>query len=368
MPAVWLIDAYRAGERAQVRALVDALGWPCEEKQLSYRKFELRTNLFRGSDLHGIDPGNSSSLQPPWPDLLISSGMRNEPVCRWVRRQSGGKSKIVHLGRPWADPSRFDLVITTPQYRVAAGENVLLNALTLHQVTPQRLQAAAGDWREKFAHLASPLTAVVVGGDSGPYTLGPKAAVRLARQVNARLATTGGSVLVTTSSRTRPEVADILAAELTIPHELYRWRAADTGNPYFGLLALADEFVVTADSIAMLSEACATQKPVWMFDLGGMRETQTDRDFRLGGVLYGALMRWVWKKLSRDINLVHRDLVASGRAQWLGETRREITRDSAVQHETDLTRAVARVRALFADGEASINSGDASFDRGDASP
>ena len=111
----------------------------------------------------------------------------------------------------------------------------------------------------------------------------------------------------------------------------------------------------------MLSEACATQKPVWMFDLGGMRETQTDRDFRLGGVLYGALMRWVWKKLSRDIDLVHRDLVASGRAQWLGETRREITRDSAVQHETDLTRAVARVRALFTDGEAS-------FDRGDASP
>ena len=152
MPAVWLIDAYRAGERAQVRALVDALGWPCEEKQLSYRKFELRTNLFRGSDLRGIDTGNSSPLQPPWPDLLISSGMRNEPVCRWVRQQSGGKSKIVHLGRPWADPGRFDLVITTPQYRVPARENVLLNALTLHQVTPRRLQVAAASWQEKFSH------------------------------------------------------------------------------------------------------------------------------------------------------------------------------------------------------------------------
>ena len=38
MPVVWLIDAYRAGERGQVRALVEALGWPSETRQLSYRQ------------------------------------------------------------------------------------------------------------------------------------------------------------------------------------------------------------------------------------------------------------------------------------------------------------------------------------------
>ena len=48
MPVVWLIDAYREGERAQVRALVQALGWSCEIKQLNYRKFDLITHLLPG--------------------------------------------------------------------------------------------------------------------------------------------------------------------------------------------------------------------------------------------------------------------------------------------------------------------------------
>ncbi len=57
-----------------------------------------------------------------------------------------------------------------------------------------------------------------------------------------------------------------------------------------GILAVADRLVVTGDSIAMLSEACATGRPVQMFDLGGMRGQSDDRR-RLspGGALYAAL-------------------------------------------------------------------------------
>ena len=49
----------------------------------------------------------------------------------------------------------------------------------------------------------------------------------------------------------------------------------------------------------MLSEACATGKPVTMFDLGGMRdiEDESQRDFRLGGALYALLLRWFWLRL-----------------------------------------------------------------------
>ncbi|MBT5646243.1 MAG: hypothetical protein HOJ41_00140, partial [Rhodospirillaceae bacterium] len=40
-------------------------------------------------------------------------------------------------------------------------------------------------------------------------------------------------------------------------------------NPYFGLLGLADAIVVTADSVSMVSEACATGKPVHVIELDG---------------------------------------------------------------------------------------------------
>ncbi len=54
MPVVWLIDAYRAGERGQVRALVDALGWPCETKVLRYRSHVFLPHVLGQSTLRGI--------------------------------------------------------------------------------------------------------------------------------------------------------------------------------------------------------------------------------------------------------------------------------------------------------------------------
>lgn len=351
MPVVWLIDAYRAGERAQIRALAEALDWPFEIKCLSYRKYEFLTNIFCGSDLRGIHINQSSPLQAPWPDLLISAGMRNEPVCRWIRDQAVGKPKIVHVGRPWADPSCFELVITTPQYRLPRRDNVLQNSLTLHQVSEQRLQHAGGQWQQQFEHLPGPYTALIVGGNSGPFTFGPKAAARLARQANALVQRAGGSLLVSTSSRTAMAAAQVLERSLEVPHYFYHWRPADDANPYFGMLGLADRFIVTADSISMLSEACATSRPVTMFDLGSGRYAMqaectgadSDNDFRLGGLLYRGLMRWGWQRLSRDISLVHENLVQAGRAAWLGE----MDTATATLCASDLDAAVAAVHCLF---------------------
>jgi mitochondrial fission protein ELM1 len=355
MPVVWLIDAYRAGERAQLRALVEALGWPLEIKSLSYRKYEFLTNVFRGSDLRGIHTDQSSPLQAPWPELLISSGLRNEPVCRWIRDQAAGKTKIVHVGKTWADPSCFDLVVTTPQYHVPLRDNVLQNSLTLHQVSEQRLQQEGARWRTQFEHLPAPHTALCVGGDSGPFTFGPKAAARLAQQANELVQRQGGSLLVSTSSRTSPAAAQALEHCLEAPHYFYRWRPGDDANPYFGILGLADQFIVTADSISMLSEACASGRPVFMFDLGSGRHAMqtgstgadSDNDFRLGGLMYRGLMRWGWQPLSRDISLVHENLVESGRAAWSGEMS---AAPAPATPTSDLDAAVAAVRALFQQG------------------
>ena len=40
-------------------------------------------------------------------------------------------------------------------------------------------------------------------------------------------------------------------------------------NPYFAYLGLADAFLVTADSVSMISEAAATGKPVHILELDG---------------------------------------------------------------------------------------------------
>jgi mitochondrial fission protein ELM1 len=349
-PRVWVVTGYRAGERSQILALAEALGWPFEVKELDYRPAAASLSLFRGSSLGGIRRERSSRLAPPWPDLVITAGMRNEPACRWVRKQSGGRTRIVHIGRPWARLKQFALVITTPQYRLPERPNVLHNTLTLHRVTGARLHEEARRWEPRLAALPSPRIAVIVGGDSGSTTFGPRAARRLAQQATALVRAQGGSLLVSTSARTSAPAAEALHAAIDAPMHFYRWRRDDEDNPYYGYLALADAIIVTADSISMLTEACATGKPVYMFgadrapvspDGGGRGE----RDFRLSGLLYRGLMRWGPKRLTRDITLVHRHLLAGGHAVWLGEGFPERVPPPL----RDLERALARVRGLFAE-------------------
>ena len=349
-PRVWLLEPYRAGEQQQVLALAEALGWPFECRRLHYHRLRgAATNLGRGTGLSGIDLRRSDALAAPWPDLLITAGMRNEPVARWVRMRSGGRTRLVHLGRPWADPAHFELVITTPQYRLPQRPNVLHNDLPLHRIQGTRLADAAARWLPSLAALPAPRIAVIVGGNSGPYTLGARAARRLLDEAAALARNARGSLLISTSPRTPAAALAQLQRDCGVPVQLYRWRPEDPANPYFGYLALADALVVTADSISMLAEAGATGKPLYLFDLGaGRRRMRPGHgngvdDWRLGGELYRVLMRWGWQRLSRDITLVHRRLIDSGRATWVGDGHP----NPVATGDTDLQRALARVRALF---------------------
>ena len=167
--------------------------------------------------------------------------------------------------RPWAAPRHFDLIVSTPQYRLADATNVLLNPLPLHRVTTTRLHEAAAVWRTRIDTLPAPRIALLVGGNSGAYTLDPRQASRLGQMADVMARESGGSLLVTTSARTPEASANALLAALNVPAHVFRWGTEGGDNPYYGYLALADAFIVTGDSVSMLAEACATGRPVHIF-------------------------------------------------------------------------------------------------------
>jgi mitochondrial fission protein ELM1 len=358
-PRVWAVMCYRAGENSQIRALADALGWPYEEKRLHYRWWGYLADVWRGTKLAGIDRRRSSPLQAPWPDLIVSAAMRNEPVCRWIRRASGGRARYVHLGKPWAAVSSFDLVITVPEYPVPDRPNVLRNSFSLHAVNDDRLAAEARTWAPRLAHLPRPYVAVLVGGYSGRYAFDQEKAERLGREASALVRGQGGSLLVTTSGRTSPAAASALERAIDVPCEMFRWTRDAADNPFFGYLALADAIVVTCESATMLAEACATRKPVHIFDLDWDLDPAMTADEswptrlqryalrynlqRLKAWLYREVfLRVAPRKITRDITRVHDLLIASGRAVWLGQPFPASTPPVV----DDLARSVQRVRAL----------------------
>lgn len=314
-PLVWAIESYRAGETTQILGLAEAVvrtfGGALETIRYRHKFLSGPLSLAQAVGMQGVTDVRPRPFGPPWPDLLISAGVRNEPVARWIRAASGGQTRIVFLGRVWAPARAFDLVVVTPQYRFPAGPTVLENETTLHRVHGERLATERARWAHEFAALPSPRILALVGGDSGPFALRGGAARALGAALDARARATGGSVLVSTSSRTHAEAVAGLDAALPSAYR-YHYRAGDPQNPYFGMLAWADEIVVTSDSIAMISEALAAGVPVALFDLArGADRTPKSR-------AYSLLMRLGPERLSRDIGIAHQRLLASGRIGLFG--------------------------------------------------
>ncbi len=357
-PRTWLLLGRKAGDNEQVRALAEALGWPCEEVHLRFRPWEILTNLILDAALTGLDASRSDPLRPPWPGLIITAGRRNEPIAFWLQKKTAGQARIVHLGRPWRHPRRLDLVITTPQYQVPPLDNVVSVSVPLHRVHSEALAEARELWRRRLEHLPRPRIGVLIGGNSGPFTLDRFRARTLLGAAEALAGETAGSLLITTSARTPAHVRTLVESMTTAPQHRFFW--GDGGeNPYLGYLALSDAFIVTGESISMLVEACATEKPVHVYEPGdhpvplpgSMRSRppcwRDPGNYRPGALVHRLAMAMAPRRMRRDVRVIQQALVTEGRAVWLGQHWRH---SSPPPLSTDTDRVVARVHALFRGG------------------
>ena len=350
-PLIWALTGNRAGDRAQILALAEALAWPYQEKRLRYNLCRVLPNALLGASRLSLDAAVSDPLSPPWPDLVIASGGRSAPIARWIARQAGPGCRLVHIGRPWAPLAQFDLVVTTPQYALPAKPNVMVNPLTLNRVDTGALMAAAQAWAPRLADLPEPRIALIVGGSARPFVFDPKTAEQLGRAASRLAAEQGASLLVTTSKRSDPQAIESLEAAITGPAYFHRW-TEDGDNPYFGFLGLADCLIVTGDSASMLSEACATGKPVFIYPLPERLDWRL-RAVRLWQPAAKATGPWprLYRRLvdlglitsTRDMAAFHRLLLDRRLAARLGDPAPE----PSVPALDSLGAAVERVRALF---------------------
>ena len=109
--------------------------------------------------------------------------------------------------------------------------------------------------------------------------------------------------MVSTSRRTSEPAARLLRGSLEGTDS---WFWDDAGpNPYLGMLAWADAFVVTADSVNMICEAATTGKPVHVFPLaGGRRKARAFREsLQQRGIIRvfsGQIQQWSYSPLDES--------------------------------------------------------------------
>jgi mitochondrial fission protein ELM1 len=338
-PDIWILSRGRKGDLDQMVALCEAGGWRYELKRLSFAGPEIPV-------LSSLLLKNSGELSAPWPRAVMCAEASASVIAKGLKRKAGGAIGTICIGRPAGTPDAFDLVITTPQYRIPSAQNVVELSMPLTASSP-------GDVTSSYPRdEGHALTALIVGGPAFPDRLDGDAARTLITSVLGRIRTANGILAVHTSPRTPPDVIAVLAENIKAPHRLHVFGQGE--NLYRLLLAAADEIVVTSDSVSMVSDALASGKPVSIYPLPQVLNLK----WQVGEWLYGnaveqraallAPARWLFDagiiESAADRRRLFAKLVAEKRASMFGSAPLPPQPDA---FRRDLERAVESVRALI---------------------
>ncbi|MEZ5774989.1 MAG: mitochondrial fission ELM1 family protein [Hyphomicrobiaceae bacterium] len=263
--SAWIITDGKIGMDVQCIGVADALGLDYEMKHVTPQG--LSRTLAPWAPVARKEgfarPG--SAFAPPFPDVAIATGRLSIPYIRALGRHARLATYRIVLQDPKTSARTADL-IWVPEHDRRRGVNVVTTLTAPHSFSQARLASLRSDVPPAIAALPSPRIAVILGGPSGAYRYTEAAIARLAAAL-AGLAAEAGSFLVTPSRRTPREVlAAVEQATRSSPRILWDMTGE---NPYPQFLAHADWLVVPADSVNMTGEACATGRPVLVFEPDG---------------------------------------------------------------------------------------------------
>ncbi len=256
-PRAWVLLGSRRGDNNQMLALAENLGIPFETRTLAYRASARPLMKLAPRSIAHLTSESRQWLGPPWPELVIGIGRRSVPVAQWIREESGGRTGIVRLGHPRAPSRLFDLVITTPQYPVPAGANVIQLPLAMNRFAAP--PAATPAEQSLLDSLPRPHLLLSLGGTAPMWRLDLKALQSAVGKLLDRARREQGTLIVVPSPRTPEDALALVKSAIDGKGEAI---LAGPELRYAVALADADAHFVTADSVSMLSEAVATGRPV----------------------------------------------------------------------------------------------------------
>lgn len=261
---------------SQARGLAEAVGYPMVHHRVVLRwPFCLMWPGF-------VPPWNAVFTDPRLmhpdvpPRLVISCGRQAIVASLALKRRFGSRVFTVHIQDPRLPTRLFDLIVT-PAHDELTGANVIHSLGAVHHVTPARLRAAADrGLPAAMSGLRTPFVGVVLGGPNKYYAYHPADIECLIERLQRVVRRHQVSLAIVPSRRTPAEVLERLQNQFGREH--YVWTGVGE-NPYLPILALASHLIVTGDSVSMVSEAAATEKPLYVFHLSERRCARRFRRF-----------------------------------------------------------------------------------------
>nr|WP_070961264.1 mitochondrial fission ELM1 family protein [Hyphomonas sp. Mor2] len=281
-PSIWAVSDGRAGNAAQVRAVIAALSETRRWLQIGHivgqghRADPITLTPRRPwtwvpggnwpAPRQALPAAQRALLTSPWPTLWVAAGRRSAPFTAAVRDWSGGKTLSVQILDPKTDPSLFDLVVV-PEHDSLTGPNVIRTTGSPTHFSEDMIEEAG----QAFADLADERgnsAVIILGGDSKAHKFTREASDRLIGQLET-LAGQGWRLRITCSRRTPVSVVGDMRQFADRAGARFWASERDGPNPYLAWLLYSDVAVVTEDSANMLSDAAWHGLPVHIARLSG---------------------------------------------------------------------------------------------------
>ncbi len=267
---VWILADNRPGTFSQSIGLAEELGSQYKIITLSYSFLSHLPNLILPKSLLRIknETRNKILQNTYFPKIVISAGRRSAPIALALKsraKKHGLEIFVIQIMNPNLRFSEFDFVILPTHDRNKISANLIETIGSLTRIDEKRILQEKLRFSE-FSQISNPKIALLVGGNGKNIYYNDQDIIDLAKTASNISNNMNSTLLVLNSRRTGAHLTKILRDHLSCDFKFYDWEKLDGANPYLAILAESDFFIVTGDSVSMISECASTGKPVYIFD------------------------------------------------------------------------------------------------------
>lgn len=264
----WVVSDGRRGIENQALGLAQALS---RTRALDIKRHTIdNTGAFKTAPPRmqftlRSQPSDYGFTLPP-PSIVIGCG--RQAIAPLLSIKAAAPNVFTcYIQDPHIETERFDLVIA-PEHDNLVGDNVETMIGAPNRVTRDSIIKSTVAFEETLDTVPMPRIAMLIGGASKSHKLSKK---NHDVHINAAMdALTQGYSLLITASRRTPDWVTADYAKLSSEHDnIWFYDGTQPDNPYFAFLGGADIILATEDSTNMLTEACATGKPVFTLPMSG---------------------------------------------------------------------------------------------------
>jgi mitochondrial fission protein ELM1 len=270
---VWVLSDGKIGHVNQSLGVAEALNISPKLIELKEKPYAKILGRINGSWAVEND------FSAPWPDMVIATGTLPAFVSGWIKTQNP-ETITLQMMTPPCRKGLYDIIASPLHDGLQRRDNVINTIGSPNRITKERLEEAKEKWSGDFSKLKEPL-AVIIGGSNKYFTFDEQKAENFVMEVVSFAQKNGfHSLLVTASRRTgEKQIEAIQRVFQESGLDIYFWDG-EGDNPYFGYLAWAKAAVVTADSIAMVSESCTAGLPVCVYGIEHIKSSKFARFFK----------------------------------------------------------------------------------------